>query len=314
MSRLQQTWEAIRSFFGFGEEQRRQEEMEDNSRRLAKEKLAALGDVIDHEIDALSFLEKKWQETYSNVEAYVKKRDERDQGFARLLRDVEEDTKTLCEQFSEESVEDLRRRREAAASLSGEMPGIVDRTDSLTAALEAHRSRIESMLSSLRGAVGSIGAISGTTLQAAMLSARFGEDAAEFAAICDRIREQSVEGLAGLREIEKELAAEIDAFEATVAELLNIKEQLGKSCETVAVFNGEEPGADRRFEEETPEICVRIRDRVSEMVLTLEEAEEVSRSIEEETKNFRAVDEDEVKCREEIESVAEEIRLMITEA
>ncbi len=314
MNVILRIWRAFLSFFGIHEKEREKEVMEDYRKRITKEKIAELARVIDGQVETLSALEERWQHTYESVEEFVKKRDERDADICKALEEVRKDAVTLVERNPAESDAARQRSRELLQMLYEESRFYVGMADSLNEMLSNHKKQIDALFSGARNAEQTLGRISGATLSAAMLSAKFGEDAAEFAAVCDTIREISSAASDELLNMRQNLSAEMDAYEDTFEQLANLTERLFKNRDMItALYETNKETANAKASD-TAALCADMDEKIADLLERVEDAGAVSRRIEKETEKFRAVDEEEAKSRADIESVAEEIHLMITEA
>ncbi len=306
-------WARLLSFFGGESNSAADIEAKAEERdRATKEKLAGLGGLIDVQIASLGVLENKWQMTCEGVEALVRERDERDAAFAGMLEGLREDMERLGDSYGSEQTAGKRRNMEMLKGIYEESRFYVGMADNLKDMLSSHKSRIDGMFASVKDMTASLGSISGITLEAAMLSARFGEDAAEFAAICDRIREQVSKVVADLSVMKEQIAAEQVAYEDTFDSLLNLTEQLFKNKDTITAMY-EMAKEKKEVSDEDAVLYGEITGQIEEMLKQLFEAGDISKSIDKENGRLYAIRGEETQSRIEIESVAEEIHKMTSE-
>ncbi len=278
--------------------------------RATREKLAELGRMIDVQVESLGTLENKWQMTCEGVDAFVRERDERDAAVGGMLEQMREDVERLGVAFGPQEAGTRRRNAELLKGIYEESRFYVGMADNLKDMLQTHKECLDGMFAAVREMTATLGEISGVTLSAAMLSARYGEDATEFASICDRIRERVSGVIEELGVMRNRIAAEQVAYEDTFDQLLNLTEQLFKNRDTItAIYEMSKEKGDVSDEE----ICScydGLVERLSGIQGQLSDSKEINRSIDDENGRLYAIRGEETQSRIEIESVVEEIRRM----
>ncbi|MBQ7676870.1 MAG: hypothetical protein IJT32_01430 [Lachnospiraceae bacterium] len=312
MSEEKSFWEKILSRFGIREKDHEKEIMDDYRNRITKEKIAELSEVIDSQVETLVVLEKNWQATYERVERCVKERDEQDAAFAKDIAALSQELQILGQSLPAEDDAE-KNRRKLLKGLFEESRFYIGMADTLKELLAAHKACVDDLFERTKAAQKALGGISGVTLQAAMLSARFGEDAGEFAAVCDKVRIHVTEASSELGEMVKAIETEQQAYEDTFGQLANLTDQLFKNRDAVAALYEGQKEIDRMTASRPRNVVQRMTDTVEGMQGRLRDAGEASRGIEAETNAFTAINEQEAASREEIEAVVQEIQRMITE-
>lgn len=311
MSEEKTFWTKLLSFFGVRDEKHDKEVMDSYRSRITKEKIAELSEVIDGQIDTLTALEQNWHATYERVENYVRERDEQDAAFAGELAALSEELDRLGDNLPED--ETAHYRRKVLSVLYEDSRFYVGMAESLKELLSSHRACIDELFERANAANKALGGVSGVTLQAAMLCARFGEDAGEFAAVCDRIRLQVSAAAEETAAMVKAIEEERQAYEDTFEQLERLNGQLIKARDAVtSLYEGQKESDRKAFRPR--EAVEQMRMNIEAMSGHLNDAGEASRGICEETEGFREIDEQEAKSRAEIETVVQEIHRMITEA
>lgn len=293
-------------FFGIGEEEQRQEVMKDYRNQLTKEKLAELGAVIDEQLESFAALEARWQETYDNMEAFIRQRDEKDRTITAGISLA----KTSIGELEERMKEDAKlgeQQRERLQTLFEESRFYVGMTESIEGLLAEHRVRLLRMSEQTNRCMSALGSIGGITLQAAMLSARFGEDAAEFAAVCDRIREQTTVATGELSSLTEEFLSEEKAYEETEGQLLKLKEELLSHKDKIAIIFESARAMQQDMQEGIKESFTKIDGLFEGIIGQTNQANADTHRLEESLPQFYALNDEEAAGRAKIEGVAAEI-------